>query len=171
MRRYAAALEAAGIIFSVPAVPAELAPGVARPARSAALYVRDSGLLNALLGLGSQLELAANTGAASASWRCFVVAQTRAALPPGAGLFHYASADGASLELVIARGGAPLIAATASRHRPVSVKRFAAFAARALLPAGSGALCIVCPDGEDRNLPGGFVATSLGAFLDRVASA
>jgi len=174
VQRALTGLEEAGLLVSLAALPRELAPGAARPARSARLYVRDSGLVHALLaggsqlGLGSQLDAAAGAARATLSWRGFVVSQALEALPSRAELCHYASADGAVLELVALRDGRPRLAATVSRHRPLSTGRSAAYAARALGLREPGTLFVVYPDGEDRPLQGGFVGTGLPAFLDRI---
>lgn len=166
IERYLAILVEAGFACTVPAAPRTLAPSVARAARSPGLYVRDPGLLHALLGVGSQLDAPANAARATMSWRGFVVAQALAALPRGTELFRYASADGAALDLVASRGDRPILAATVSRHRPLSASRSATFAARALGLREEGRLFVVYPDGEERPLQGGFVATGLPAFLE-----
>lgn len=179
--RYLGMLVRAGIVFQVPALPRGLpgdsGSGVGRVIRSPAIYIRDSGLLHALLGIRSVGELAPSARLASASWAGFVIGQTLEAVPAGLSLYRYASADGAALDLVLARGDRPVLVAAARRHRPASVERSLSYAAAAL--AGhAGAMharrpgrYIVVPDGDERQLPGGFSVLGLGAFLERVAMA
>jgi hypothetical protein len=116
---------------------------------------------------------------AAASWAGFVVGQVREVLPPGAGLYRYASADGAALDLVIVRDGLPILVSVARRHRPASVERSISFAASTVLGrSGPGQVTgsvpgrfIVVPDGDERILHGDFIVAGLGAFLEKVASA
>ena len=163
--RAVAAVESAGLLFSVPAWPTRDggSTGASRVLRSPALHVADSGLLHALHGSAPTLEAAAT----AASWTAFAMHQALAALPPGASAFHYASADGAALELVVARDGRPVVAAAIRRHRPGSAERAVSYAARAV---GAPERYIVVPDGGDARLPGGFVVTGLRAFIERVAA-
>lgn len=174
VNRYLAVLHHAGILFSLPALPAGFlkAGGVARAVRAPALYVRDSGLLHALLGVRSPDGLAQKPRAAAASWAGFVAAQALQSMPPGVSLCRYASADGAALELVALRDGRPVLLAATKRHRPASVERSISYAARAV----SGdrerpGRYIVVPDGAEGRLPGGFYVVGIGAFLERLADA
>ncbi len=173
--RAVAAVERAGLLFRVPAWPTRDdmsrddiprgggSTGAARVLRSPALHVTDSGLLHALNGSTPTLEAAAT----AASWTAFALAQAIAALPSEASAFRYASADGAALELVVAVGGKPVVAAAIRRHRPGSAERAVSYAARAV---GAPERYIVVPDGGDARLPGGFVVTGLRAFIERLAS-
>lgn len=182
--RYLAVLHHAGIVFSMPAFEGG-AP--LRRRKSPVHYIRDSGLLHALLGTGANTGPALKPHALATSWAGFVVAQAIMVAPPGIALWHYASADGANLDLVATRGGVPLVVAAARRFRPVSLERSAAYAARAVAgadsatdldsAAGAGAArgaefgrYIVVPDGPGRPLAGGFVIIGLGAFLELLAA-
>jgi predicted AAA+ superfamily ATPase len=71
-----------------------------RLVKSPKTYVRDSGLLHALLGLASVRDLQGHP-IAGASWEGFVVEQVAANLPAGAHLGCYRTAAGAELDLVI----------------------------------------------------------------------
>lgn len=73
-----------------------------RLVKSPKVYLRDSGLLHALLGVVSVADLAGHP-IAGASWEGFVVEQVAAALPPDAQLGFYRTAAGAELDLVIER--------------------------------------------------------------------
>jgi predicted AAA+ superfamily ATPase len=68
------------------------------------VYVRDSGLLHALLGVPNVQALQGHP-AAGPSWEGFVVEQVAAALPPGAQLSYYRTAAGSELDLVVESGG------------------------------------------------------------------
>lgn len=70
-----------------------------RLVKSPKVYVRDSGLLHALLGVGDALALQGHP-VAGPSWEGFVIEQIAAALPPGAEVGHYRTAAGAELDLV-----------------------------------------------------------------------
>lgn len=74
-----------------------------RLVKSPKVYLRDSGLLHALLGLASVQDLQGHP-IAGASWEGFVVEQVAAALPPDAQLSFYRTAAGTELDLVIERG-------------------------------------------------------------------
>ncbi len=165
--RYLSILHRTGILFSLPALPSGL---IKTSVRAPALYVHDSGLLHCLLGVRSPDNLALKPGSAGASWAGFVVEQALEAAPSGTGLFRYASADGATLDLVVVRDGSPVLVAAARRHRPASVERSIAYAARALDGARPGRF-IVVPDGVERELPGGFTIIGLGSFLELLAVA
>jgi len=74
-----------------------------RLVKSPKVYVRDSGVLHALLGLASVRDLQGHP-VAGASWEGFVVEQVAAALPAGAQLSFYRTAVGAELDLVVELG-------------------------------------------------------------------
>ncbi|MBU1081837.1 MAG: hypothetical protein KKB59_15240, partial [Spirochaetes bacterium] len=71
---------------------------------------------------------------------------------------------------VVERDGRPVVTAVARRYRPSSVERSISYAARTPSFAGAERF-IVVPDGEERQLSGGFVVSSLGSFLERLSSA
>lgn len=68
--------------------------------KSPKTYVRDSGLLHALLGLASVRDLQGHP-VAGASWEGFAVEQVAAHMPMGAQLGFYRTVAGAELDLVI----------------------------------------------------------------------
>jgi uncharacterized protein len=74
-----------------------------RLVKSPKVYLRDSGVLHALLGLATVQDLQGHP-VAGASWEGFVVEQVAAALPPDAQLSFYRTAAGTELDLVIERG-------------------------------------------------------------------
>jgi len=68
------------------------------------VYVRDSGLLHALLGLASVRDLQGHP-VAGASFEGFVLEQVAAALPAQATLGHYRTAAGAEIDIVVEHAG------------------------------------------------------------------
>jgi predicted AAA+ superfamily ATPase len=75
-----------------------------RLVKSPKVYLRDAGLLHALLGIRDADALAGHP-AAGASWEGFVVEQVCARLPEGAPACFYRTAAGAELDLVIESEG------------------------------------------------------------------
>ncbi len=75
-----------------------------RLVKSPKVYVRDSGLLHALLGLPGGRELQGHPVAGS-SWEGFVIEQVAAALPAGAQMGFYRTTVGAEIDLVIEHRG------------------------------------------------------------------
>ena len=78
-----------------------------RLVKSPKVYVRDTGLLHALLGLASVQDLQGHP-VAGASWEGFVVEQVAAALPADAQLSFYRTAAGTELDLVVEHRGRKL---------------------------------------------------------------
>jgi hypothetical protein len=115
-------------------LPPYLANVGKRLVKSPKIYLRDSGLLHALLGLSSVHDLQGHPIAGS-SWEGFVIEQVVAQLPPQALASFYRTAAGAEIDLVIETG---------SRRIGVEVK----FSAQGSSPgpglhrrAGAAALC------------------------------
>lgn len=71
-----------------------------RLVKSPKVYLRDSGLLHALLGIAT-VEALQGHPVAAASWEGFVVEQVAAALPAAATMSFYRTASGNELDLVI----------------------------------------------------------------------
>jgi uncharacterized protein len=74
-----------------------------RLVKSPKIYLRDSGLLHALLGIATVRDLQGHP-VAGASWEGFVVEQVAAHLPADSQLGFYRTAAGAELDLVVVRG-------------------------------------------------------------------
>ena len=74
-----------------------------RLVKSPKIYLRDSGMLHALLAISTLQDLQGHP-IAGASWEGFVVEQVAAALPADAQLSFYRTAAGAELDLVVERG-------------------------------------------------------------------
>ena len=74
-----------------------------RLVKSPKVYVRDSGLLHALLGI-ADLNALQGHPIVGASWEGFVVEQIAAALPAGAQLGYYRTAAGTEMDVVVEFG-------------------------------------------------------------------
>jgi predicted AAA+ superfamily ATPase len=71
-----------------------------RIVKSPKVYVRDSGLVHALLGIETDEDLAAHPEL-GASWEGFVVAQILTVMPAGWQAFYYRTGAGAEIDLVL----------------------------------------------------------------------
>jgi predicted AAA+ superfamily ATPase len=157
--RAAAALERAGLLRSLPC----LAPPDGRRApRAPALYLRDSGLYNALSGIAN-VEALLGSVRLAASWEGYAVEQIAAALPPGVSAARYATRSGAALELVLSRGGAVLAALSIRWARPAGPRRAAVAAAEEL---GAARRWLVLPEAEEREAGGGFIAMGISRAVE-----
>jgi predicted AAA+ superfamily ATPase len=74
-----------------------------RQVKSPKVYVRDSGLLHALLGIRTEKELLAHPKS-GASWEGYVLEETLKAVEPDEAYF-WATHQGAELDLLLFRGG------------------------------------------------------------------
>lgn len=74
-----------------------------RLVKSPKVYLRDSGLLHALLGISSVTELQGHP-IAGASWEGFVVEQIAALAPQGSQIGFYRTASGAEIDVVVTTG-------------------------------------------------------------------
>ena len=75
-----------------------------RLVKSPKVFVRDSGLLHALLGIETLDELGGHP-VAGLSWEGFMIEQIIAAAPPLASVGFYRTAAGSELDLVVETGG------------------------------------------------------------------
>lgn len=101
-----------------------------RLVRSPKVYVRDSGVAHALLGLRSRDDVLAHP-VAGASWEGYVIENLCAAAPRGTAAWFYRSAAGAEIDLVLEVPGAGTLA--------IEIKR-------SLSPALSKGFVIGCED-------------------------
>ncbi len=70
------------------------------------IYIRDTGILHALLAIGSFEELQGHP-AIGASWEGYVIQEIATLLPPRYELYFYRTQDGTEADLVIVKGGIP----------------------------------------------------------------
>ena len=94
-----------------------------RLVKSPKVYLRDSGLLHALLGLTTVRDLQGHV-IAGASWEGFVVEQVAAQLPPDAQLSFFRTAAGAEIDLVIEHRGRKLAVEIKFSSAPKPTKGF-----------------------------------------------
>ncbi|HEX9728619.1 MAG TPA: ATP-binding protein [Gemmatimonadales bacterium] len=85
-----------------------------RLVKSPKVYVRDSGLVHALLGLGDK-EAVVSHPVVGASWEGFAVEQLLAAAPEGVQGFFYRTSGGAEIDLVLSFPGGRLWAVEVKR--------------------------------------------------------
>jgi predicted AAA+ superfamily ATPase len=100
VRRY---LDLLQDVFMVRQVQPYTANTKKRVIKSAKVYLRDTGLLHALLGIGSFDALQGHP-ALGASWEGFAVEQIHGLLPAGSTSYFYRTCAGAEVDLVIERG-------------------------------------------------------------------
>lgn len=74
-----------------------------RLVKSPKVYVRDSGLVHALLGI-QNLDALQGHPVVGASWEGFVIEQIAAALPQGAQIGYYRTAAGTEMDVVVTHG-------------------------------------------------------------------
>ena len=160
--RALASLVRAGLARELPAIGR---PRAGRVARAPALYLRDSGLYNALMGLAGFDRLLGSARLA-ASWEGYAIEQALALLPPGIEAARATSRDGNALELVLSRGGGAIAAASIRWARRGGPGRAAAAAADELeIPLR----WLVLPESEEADAGAGFRALGLSRFLELVA--
>lgn len=151
-------------LFLVRRLPPWFANVGKRVTKAPKIHVRDSGLLHALLGLES-LDDVLGHPAAGASWESFVVENVIATLGPGFRPHHYRTARGDELDLVLEKGGQPVLAVEVKRSTVPSV---GAPLRRSRADLGDPETWIVHPDTSDEPYErDGIVVGGLSTFLDR----
>jgi len=130
-----------------------------RLVKSPRVYVRDSGLVHALLGLGDK-EAVVSHPVVGASWEGFVVEQLLAAAPEGAQGFFYRTSGGAEIDLLLSFPGGRLWAIEVKRSltpRPgrgfhsacadlTPERRFVVYPGGEAYPTGHDVLAIPLPE-------------------------
>jgi predicted AAA+ superfamily ATPase len=86
------------------------------------VYVRDSGIVHALLGLPA-LDALLGHPVVGASYEAFVLETLINALPQGRTPWFYRTADGAEIDLLIEEGGSPVMAIEVKRSTSPSLSR------------------------------------------------
>lgn len=121
VQRYLDILESAFLIRRLPPFLPNLRK---RPTKSPKLYLRDSGFLHGLLGIISVDALLAHP-VIGGSWEGYVVEQLLAVAPRRTRAYHYRSAQGHELDLVLALPGGALHAMEIKRsNAPTLSKAF-----------------------------------------------
>ena len=96
-----------------------------RLVKSPKVYLRDSGLLHASLGIDSY-DILKNNLNVGGSWEGFVIEQTGMILPKAYSMYFYRTHQGAEADLLIIKDGKPVICAEIKRtNAPMMSKGFA----------------------------------------------
>ncbi len=135
--------------------------------KSPKLYVRDSGIVHALLGLGDLDELLGHP-IAGPSWEGFVVENLCEAAPMGTDTFFYRTRAGAEIDLLLLLPGGELWAVEAKRSTSPRVPRGLRIAAEDIAAAR---VFVVHPGKETWPLGGGVTAIPLPALMRRLIDA
>jgi uncharacterized protein len=160
--RSTSALERLGILRSLPSFRPDSG---ARATRSPALFIRDTGILHALLGFSSVQGLMGSSRLAG-SWQGYVIEAAIRRLPEGMEASRYLSKDGSGFELLLSREGRIVLSAAIRWARTGSSVPRGALAAAAIL--GSSSNWLVLPEAEEGPAGEGFRVIGLRHFLDLV---
>ncbi len=135
--------------------------------KSPKLYVRDSGVVHALLGIGDLDELLGHP-AAGPSWEGFVVENLCGAAPMGTDAFFYRTRAGAEIDLLLLFPGGDLWAVEAKLSTSPRVPRGLRIAAA---DVAATRVFVVHPGEETWSLGGGVTAIPLPALMRRLIEA
>lgn len=131
-----------------------------RLVRSPRIYVRDTGILHALLGLGTLDDLLGHP-VAGASWEGLVIETAHATMPDGTEAQFYRSGAGAEVDLVLTLPGGGRWAIEVKRSLAPKVERGFHHACEDLQPERR---IVVYPGVEAFPLPNGIEVISLRQF-------
>jgi len=130
------------------------------------LYLRDSGLTHALLGIEDIESLLAHP-VVGASWEGFVIENLLVAAPEGTQVFYYRTSGGAEIDLLLERPGGALWAVEVKRSTAPSVSRGFHAACADLRPARR---FVVYPGSETFPLPGEVEALPPATLMNRLTA-
>lgn len=136
-----------------------------RLVRAPKVYVRDSGLVHALLGLVDENAVLGHP-VAGASWEGFVIEQVAAACPPGVTCHFYRTAAGAEVDLLLAWPDGTHWAIEIKRATAPTLSRGFHLACADLQPARR---LVVHPGRDSWPLGQAVEATSLTALCEAVS--
>lgn len=136
-----------------------------RLVKSPRVYIRDSGLVHALLGLPS-LESLLGHPVVGGSWEGFVIENILGVVPDGTGVSFYRTGAGAEIDLVLELPGGELWAVEVKRSAAPTIGRGFHHAYQDLQPSRA---FVVCPAVEQHPLAAGVVAIGLRDFLETIA--
>jgi hypothetical protein len=128
------------------------------------LYLRDSGLAHALLGI-EDLEALLAHPVVGTSWEGFVIENLLATAPESTAAFYYRTSGGAEIDLLIERPGGALWAVEVKRGLAPSVSRGFHAACADLSPARR---FVVYPGAEVFPLGGEIEALPVETLMDRL---
>lgn len=131
-----------------------------RLVKSPRIYVRDSGILHALLGLET-LDDVLGHPVAGASWEGLIIEAAHATMPEGTQAQFYRSGAGAEVDLVLTLPGGGVWAVEVKRNLAPKVERGFHHACEDLQPARR---IVVYPGTEGFALPNGIEVMSVRQF-------
>jgi uncharacterized protein len=137
-----------------------------RMVKSPKLYVRDAGLVHALLGIGSMDDLLAHPVVGS-SWEGFVIEVLLNAAPLNTSAGFYRTSNGAEIDLVMNVPGQGVWAIEIKRGLASQPKRGFYSACEDISPTQR---LVVYPSGETYTLGHGVQAIALRGMLERLAA-
>ena len=133
-----------------------------RLVRSPKVYVRDSGVVHALLGIPGKEDLLGHP-VAGESWEGFVIENLAAAAPPGAEVWFYRTSAGAEIDLILRLGARERWAVEVKRSlSPVPSRGFHV----ASEDVKATRRLLVYPGRETYRLKGKVEVVPLGAILE-----
>lgn len=149
VRRYLDFFEASYLVRRISPWYANLGK---RLVKSPKIYIRDTGILHALLAIGSmeQLHGYAQLGA---SWEAYITQEITTMLPPRHELYFYRTQDGTEADLVIVKAGVPDILVEIKFSSAPTMTKSMRIAADDLTPRRK---VIVAPVAEPYVLTGGY---------------
>lgn len=137
-----------------------------RLVKSPKVYIRDSGLAHALLGIGDRERLLGHP-VVGQTWESFVVENLIAAAPDGTEASYYRSHAGAEIDLVLSLPGGVLWAVEVKRSLAPKLERGFHLACEELSPS---ARYVVYPGNERFALVGGIEAVGLADLAKDLAA-
>jgi uncharacterized protein len=123
-----------------------------RLVKSPKIYLRDTGVLHALLAVGGFNQLHGHS-ALGGSWEAFIVQEVASVLPPRHELYFYRTQDGTEADLVVVRAGLPHILIEIKYNSAPSITKSLRTAAQDLQTQRN---VIVAPVSESYPLRDGF---------------
>lgn len=138
-----------------------------RVTKAPKVFVRDSGLLHSLLGL-TDLDSVLGHPVAGASYESFAVECLISAAGSSYQPYHYRTARGDEIDLVLVRGGRPEVVVEVKRSTSASVS--AGFR-RAAADLGAEATCVVHPGRGEPYASQGVEFLGLSLLVERLRNA
>lgn len=162
--RYIDLLADLGLVRRIPAWHTNTSKRVVKAPK---VFVRDTGLLHSLLELGD-LDQVLGHPAAGSSYETFAVENLINAAGPSFGAHHYRSATGDEVDLVLVRGGRPVVAVEVKRSTSPTLS---AGTRRAVRDLGVDAAYLVHPDNGAAYDNGGVTVIGLADLVRHLRSA
>lgn len=138
-----------------------------RLVKSPKVYVRDSGLVHALLGIRSIEDLLGHP-VVGGSWEGFCIETLVASAPPGAEAYFYRSSGGAELDLILRLPGGAIWAVEVKRTTTPKVSRGFHIASGEI---GADVRLLVYAGAHEVPMPGDMRALPLAAAVARLRAA